>query len=117
MKTSQRLAWLAVVAAVLAAPAAKFVSVIFGNVGGNPTVCLEQKGLGNAAFGQYTFKETQVATFGCMNGGGNLPPASNKQTVSEGLSSVANLPATNGHVSGCITITASPVETPSFCPP
>jgi hypothetical protein len=59
---------------------------------------------------------TAKATYACINGGGNHPKATNKETVSTSLTTVGTFPVRNGQTTG--TISAGPPGPGVFlCPP
>src|SRR5260370_6039511 len=63
-----------------------------------------------------TLSAVGTATYGCINGGGKLPSASNKETVSGPVSGSGNFPVRNGQTTGG-SISAGPPSAGSFtCP-
>jgi len=69
------------------------------------TVSFTEAGLGNLDV-NYTLTATGTAVYACVNGGGNHPKASNKETVSSELSGGATFTPQNGKVTGAITLDA-----------
>jgi hypothetical protein len=88
------------------------------NSSGQLVVNFSLVGLGNSA-GSVSITvsgETFTADWGCVNGGGNHPKATNKSTTSgaaaaTGVFSVSS----NGHASGSLTTTPAP-STANTCP-
>jgi hypothetical protein len=76
-------------------------------------------GLGNPGAGvAYTFSTFVTATFGCVNGGGKKPSASNKTTVTEPVGTTATLTVDkNGQITGSVVVPTSSVSPSGFsCP-
>jgi hypothetical protein len=76
-------------------------------------------GLGNPGAGvAYTFSTFVTATFGCVNGGGKKPSASNKTTVTEPVETTATLTVDkNGQISRSVVVPTSSVSPSGFsCP-
>jgi hypothetical protein len=77
-------------------------------------------GLGNPGNGvDYTFSTVVTATFGCVNGGGKNPSASNKTTVTEPVGTAATLTVDkNGQITGSVVVPTSSVSPPAgfSCP-
>jgi hypothetical protein len=82
------------------------------------SVFIDEGGVGNATV-NYTIDWTASATYGCFNGGGNHPKATNKETsTSSGSAGVAVNP-TNGRVMTTIDpVSGTPPPPPSdfSCP-
>src|SRR5207247_32839 len=63
----------------------------------------------------YTLAASASATYACLNGGGNHPKASNKETVQGSVGSSGTFNPTNGRVKA--SLTAGPLSQGSFsCP-
>jgi len=78
------------------------------------SVVWDEAGVGNAQV-NYTLTATSSATYACINGGGNHPKASNKETVQGSVSASGTFNPTNGRVHG--SFTAGPLSQGSFtCP-
>ncbi len=75
-----------------------------------------------AGVGQQTVNYTNVwsgtANYGCINGGGNHPQASNKETASSGGASTFSESPINGRVMATFVVTGTPPPAPSSfsCP-
>ena len=78
-------------------------------------VSWDEAGVGNATV-DYSMTAQGTATYGCINGGGNHPKASNKETVNGPVAANGSFPATkNGRVTG--SLSAGPPSAGSFsCP-
>ncbi len=76
----------------------------------------KEAGLGNTlATEKITLSATATATYACINGGGNHPSATNKETVTEPLAQTENFPVRNGQTTGNIEV--GPPGSGSFkCP-
>jgi hypothetical protein len=74
-------------------------------------------GLGNPDV-VYRLNTVVSATFGCVNGGGNHPSATNKTTITEPLQKVVGLAADkNGQITGSVVLDTSSVSPTGFsCP-
>jgi hypothetical protein len=83
------------------------------NSGGALVATFSEGGLGNENV-HYTLSANGSATYACINGGGNHPKASNKETVSAAVNGGTDVQAKNGHASG--SITAGPPESTLVCP-
>ena len=82
-------------------------------------VTWDERGLGNGGADgnvNYTLTADASATFGCINGGGNHPKATNKETVNGPLSADISLPVgKNGRIIGALTV--GPLDAGDFsCP-
>jgi hypothetical protein len=75
------------------------------NTSGNLTVSFTEAGLGNLDV-NYTLSATGTAVYACINGGGNHPKATNKETVSEDVSGGVTATPLNGKVTASITLIA-----------
>ncbi|HEX9037435.1 MAG TPA: hypothetical protein VF808_10640 [Ktedonobacterales bacterium] len=87
------------------------------NSAGNLVVSFKESGLGNNALINFTASANAVADYGCINGGGNHPKASNKQTVQGPVSASGQFSSgKNGSISQSLTITPPPLPTTFSCP-
>jgi hypothetical protein len=59
--------------------------------------------------------DSATATYACVNGGGNHPKASNKQSVTTPITQTQSFPVRNGSTTG--TISAGPPAAGPFSPP
>jgi len=77
----------------------------------------KEAGLGNTATTeQITLQiNSATATYACVNGGGNHPKASNKQSVTTPITQTQSFPVRNGQTTG--TISAGPPPAGPFQPP
>jgi len=72
---------------------------------GDLVVSFKEAGLGNNALIDYTAAADGTATYACINGGGNHPSASNKETVSGPVSANGQFSSgKNGTISQSLTI-------------
>ena len=77
-------------------------------------VSFDERGLGNANV-DYTLTADATAVYACINGGGNHPKATNKETVNAEVSGGASFEPKNGRV--VASISAGPPSAGSFsCP-
>lgn len=76
----------------------------------------KEAGLGNTLpTEKITLSGTASATYACINGGGNHPSATNKETVTGAVSQTGSFPVRNGSTTG--TIAVGPPGPGSFsCP-
>lgn len=84
---------------------------------GGLQVFIDEAGVGNATV-NYSISWTASATYGCFNGGGNHPKATNKETsTSTGSATAAENPI-NGRVRATVDIAGTPPPPPSTfsCP-
>jgi len=81
------------------------------------SVFIDEAGVGNATV-NYTITWTASATYGCFNGGGNHPKASNKETSTSTGSEGVGVNPINGRVMTTVPITGTPPPPPSTfsCP-
>jgi hypothetical protein len=80
------------------------------------SIYIDEAGVGNATV-DYTVSWTASATYGCFNGGGNHPKASNKETISAGGTSSFTESPINGRVEATFTVPGTPPGPGSFtCP-
>ena len=79
-------------------------------------VTIDEAGVGNATV-NYTVAWTATADYGCINGGGNHPQASNKQTRTAGGSSSFSESPINGRVRATVNVDGTPPAATGFsCP-
>jgi hypothetical protein len=81
------------------------------------SIFIDEAGVGQQTV-NYNIVWTGTADYGCINGGGNHPQASNKQTVSSGGATTASLSPINGRVMATVTVPGTPPPAPSTfsCP-
>jgi len=89
------------------------------NSAGALVVSWDERGLGNGGTDglvHYTLAADAHATYGCINGGGNHPKATNKETVNGPLVADIALPVSkNGRIIGSLTV--GPLDAGNFsCP-
>jgi hypothetical protein len=99
-------------------PAAHFVSATGTvNSAGALVVDFKEAGLASGSVETITVDATGTAVYACINGGGNHPKATNKETVSSALSASGTFTAQkNGNIVGELTI--NPPSPGTFsCPP
>lgn len=91
-------------------------SAAFQGSGPNLTVSFKEAGLGNNQLITYRASANATAVYACINGGGNHPKATNKETVSGPVSATGTFSSgKNGTVSASLTL--SPPGPGSFsCP-
>ncbi len=87
-----------------------------GSQAGDLTVSWKEAGLGNNLLITYVASANATADYGCVNGGGNHPKASNKLTVSGPVSGTGTFNSgKNGAISASLTL--PPPSAGSFtCP-
>lgn len=109
-------AWLGAGSALADSPHFNSSSVSGVNSSGNLVVSFKESGLGNNALITYVASADGVATYACINGGGNHPSASNKETVSGPVTASGTFSSgKNGTISQSLTL--SPPSAGSFsCP-
>ncbi len=84
---------------------------------GDLVVSWKEAGLGDDVNINYTASANATADYGCLNGGGNNPEATNKETVEGPVSSSGTFNSgKNGTISDSLTITPPPVTTGFKCP-
>ncbi len=72
---------------------------------GNLVAKFKEAGLGTTvSTEQITLSANSTATYACINGGGNHPKASNKETVSGPVSASGAFPVRNGQTTGNISV-------------
>jgi hypothetical protein len=81
------------------------------------SVNIDEAGVGNALV-NYTLVWTATADYGCINGGGNHPQATNKETTTAGGSDTFSESPINGRVHATVTVlgTPPPVTNGFTCP-
>ena len=85
------------------------------NSSGALVTSFDEAGLGQETVNYTLTVDTATATYACINNGGKHPSASNKETVSSGLTGTAAFTPKNGRVSGSITV--GPLSAGTFsCP-
>jgi hypothetical protein len=76
----------------------------------------KEAGLGNTATTEaITLSATATATYVCINGGGNHPKATNKQSVTTPLANTQSFPVRNGQTTGSLSV--GPPAAGPFQPP
>jgi hypothetical protein len=107
---------LSVSAAFAASPHFISASASFQGTGPNLNVSFKESGLGNNALITYVASADGTAVYACINGGGNHPKASNKETVNGPVSATGTFSSgKNGTISQ--TLTLSPPSAGDFtCP-
>jgi hypothetical protein len=76
----------------------------------------KEAGLGNTATTEaITLSATATATYVCINGGGNHPKATNKQSVTTPLTNTQSFPVRNGQTTGSLSV--GPPAAGPFQPP
>jgi hypothetical protein len=84
------------------------------NDAGALVVTFDESGLGNADI-TYTLGADATAVYACINGGGNHPKATNKETVQGQVSTGGTFQAKNGRVQA--SLVTGPLSAGSFtCP-
>ncbi len=91
--------------------------VVGGPNNGALSVFIDEAGVGNATV-NYTLVWSGTADYGCINGGGNHPQASNKETTSSGGTTTASFSPINGRVMATVLVPGTPPPAPSSfsCP-
>jgi hypothetical protein len=85
------------------------------NNAGALVVNFDERGLGNENI-DYTLSADASAVYACINGGGNHPQATNKETVNAEVTASGSFEPKNGRV--VASLTAGPPSAGSFsCPP
>jgi hypothetical protein len=87
--------------------------------GNNLTATFKEAGLAAGSVETITLSATATTTYACVNGGGQIPDAANKQTTSTTVSTSGQFTADqNGNVVGSLTLTPPGPETNTLvCPP
>jgi hypothetical protein len=76
----------------------------------------KEAGLGNTVSTEaITLSATATATYACVNGGGNHPKATNKESVTGQVTNTGSFPVRNGSTTG--TISVGPPPASPFRPP
>jgi hypothetical protein len=73
------------------------------NNSGALVVSWDEAGVGQATV-NYTISADGTATYACINGGGNHPKATNKETVAGPVSGGGTFPVRNGQTTSSITV-------------
>jgi hypothetical protein len=91
--------------------------VVGGSSNGALSVFIDEAGLGNATV-NYTLTWSATADYGCINGGGNHPQASNKETTSSGGATTFSETPKNGRVQVTVSVDGTPPPAPAgfSCP-
>jgi len=81
------------------------------------SIFIDEAGVGQQTV-NYTIVWSGTADYGCINGGGNHPQATNKETTSSGGTTTASLSPINGRVMATVTVPGTPPPAPSSfsCP-
>lgn len=80
------------------------------------SVFIDEAGVGQQTV-NYSLAWTGTADYGCINGGGNHPQASNKETISSGDSTTFSESPINGRVKATVTVDGTPPPATGFsCP-
>jgi len=99
------LAGLAPTTASAASP--HFINASANLQGTNLVVSWKEAGLGNDVVIHYVASANATAQYACINGGGNHPKATNKETVSGPVSAAGDFSSgKNGSISGSLSISA-----------
>ncbi len=92
-------------------------SVVGVNSDASLNVSWKEAGLGNNVTVAYEFSGQAIADYGCINGGGNHPQASNKETVQGPVSATGSFSSgKNGSISASLTIEPPPPPSTFSCP-
>jgi hypothetical protein len=79
------------------------------------SVFIDEAGLGQATV-DYTLTWSGTAHYGCINGGGNHPQATNKETFTSGGATSFSETPKNGRVMATVLVPDTPPPAPPFCP-
>jgi hypothetical protein len=82
---------------------------------GDLAISFDEAGLGNENV-NYTVTANAQAFYGCINGGGNHPQATNKEAVNATVSQDFSREPKNGRVSSSITLDVPPPPATFSCP-
>jgi hypothetical protein len=82
---------------------------------GDLAISFDEAGLGNGDI-NYTASAAAQAFYGCINGGGNHPQATNKESVQAQTSTGGTFKAKNGRVSGTLVLPVPPPPASFSCP-
>ena len=75
------------------------------NSSGDLVATFKEAGLGTTVSTEaVSLSADGTATYACINGGGNHPKATNKETVSGPVSNSGNFPVRNGQTTGSLTV-------------
>lgn len=84
---------------------------------GDLTVSFKEAGLGSAVTVNYDFTAEATADYGCVNGGGNHPQATNKDTVAGPVTGTATFTSTKaGNITGSFSTEPPPLPSGFSCP-
>ena len=84
---------------------------------GDATVSFKEAGLGSAVTVNYDFSGNATADYGCINGGGKHPQASNKEASGGPVSSTASFTSTKaGNITGSFSVAPPPPPGTFSCP-
>lgn len=89
--------------------------VVGGNNNGALSIFIDEAGLGQAT-ADYTLMWSGTAHYGCINGGGNHPQATNKETFTSGGATSFSETPKNGRVQTTVLVPDTPPPAPPFCP-
>ena len=89
-----------------------------GATKGALVITIDEAGVGQQDISYSVTVNTATATYACINGGGNHPQASNKETVSKQLSlPLGTFSPINGRVQVSVTLAGTPLPKGDFsCP-
>jgi hypothetical protein len=82
---------------------------------GDLAISFDEAGLGNGDI-NYTASAAAQAFYGCINGGGNHPQATNKESVQAQTSTGGTFKSKNGRVSGTLVLPVPPPPATFSCP-
>jgi hypothetical protein len=82
---------------------------------GDLAISFDEAGLGNENI-TYTATANAQALYGCINGGGNHPQATNKEAVNATVSGGGTFQAKNGRVSASFNLPVPPAPASFSCP-
>jgi hypothetical protein len=90
--------------------------VVGGTSNGALSIFIDEAGLGQATV-DYTLTWSATADYGCINGGGNHPQATNKETTSTGGAQSFSETPKNGRVMATVLVSGTPPPATGFsCP-
>jgi hypothetical protein len=91
--------------------------VVGGPTNGALSIFIDESGVGQLQV-NYTLDWTATADYGCINGGGNHPQATNKATTSAGAAASFSESPINGRVMATFVVPDTPPPAPSgfSCP-
>ncbi len=92
-------------------------SVVGVNSDGSMTVSFKEAGLGQGVTIAYEFSGSVIADYGCINGGGKHPQASNKETVQGPVSATGSFTSSkSGNIVGSLTVEPPAPPSTFSCP-